>query len=77
MADVGRDVESGMVSINHHGLALPELPKMNVKPLVSCPELNVCRFDEAPIHRNAASVNGDFPKSQRRSSASWSNMKNM
>jgi succinate-semialdehyde dehydrogenase / glutarate-semialdehyde dehydrogenase len=26
MADVGRDVESWMVSINHHGLAPPELP---------------------------------------------------
>ena len=31
MADVGRDVESGMVSINHHGLALPELPFGGVK----------------------------------------------
>jgi succinate-semialdehyde dehydrogenase / glutarate-semialdehyde dehydrogenase len=26
MSEVGRDVQSGMVSINHHGLALPELP---------------------------------------------------
>ena len=31
MADVGRDVESGMVSINHPGLALPELPFGGVK----------------------------------------------
>ena len=31
MADVGRDIESGMVSINHHGLALPELPFGGVK----------------------------------------------
>jgi acyl-CoA reductase-like NAD-dependent aldehyde dehydrogenase len=31
MADVGRDLESGMVSINHHGLALPELPFGGVK----------------------------------------------
>src|SRR3984885_5194644 len=31
MANVGRDVESGMVSINHHGLALPELPFGGVK----------------------------------------------
>jgi succinate-semialdehyde dehydrogenase / glutarate-semialdehyde dehydrogenase len=31
MADLGRDVESGMVSINHHGLALPELPFGGVK----------------------------------------------
>ncbi len=31
MADVGRDVESGMVSINHNGLALPELPFGGVK----------------------------------------------
>jgi acyl-CoA reductase-like NAD-dependent aldehyde dehydrogenase len=31
MADVGRDVESGMVSINDHGLALPELPFGGVK----------------------------------------------
>jgi succinate-semialdehyde dehydrogenase/glutarate-semialdehyde dehydrogenase len=30
-ADVGRAVESGMVSINHHGLALPELPFGGVK----------------------------------------------
>jgi succinate-semialdehyde dehydrogenase/glutarate-semialdehyde dehydrogenase len=25
-ADLARDIESGMLSINHHGLALPELP---------------------------------------------------
>ncbi len=31
MADVSRDLESGMVSINHHGLALPELPFGGVK----------------------------------------------
>jgi succinate-semialdehyde dehydrogenase/glutarate-semialdehyde dehydrogenase len=31
MADVGRDVESGMVAINHHGLALPELPFGGIK----------------------------------------------
>ncbi|HEX9168075.1 MAG TPA: NAD-dependent succinate-semialdehyde dehydrogenase [Roseiarcus sp.] len=31
MADVGRDVESGMISINHNGLALPELPFGGVK----------------------------------------------
>jgi succinate-semialdehyde dehydrogenase/glutarate-semialdehyde dehydrogenase len=31
MADVGRDIESGMVSINHNGLALPELPFGGVK----------------------------------------------
>jgi succinate-semialdehyde dehydrogenase/glutarate-semialdehyde dehydrogenase len=31
MADVCRDVESGMVSVNHHGLALPELPFGGVK----------------------------------------------
>jgi succinate-semialdehyde dehydrogenase / glutarate-semialdehyde dehydrogenase len=31
MADVSRDIESGMVSINHHGLALPELPFGGVK----------------------------------------------
>jgi succinate-semialdehyde dehydrogenase/glutarate-semialdehyde dehydrogenase len=31
MADVGRDLESGMVSINHYGLALPELPFGGVK----------------------------------------------
>jgi succinate-semialdehyde dehydrogenase/glutarate-semialdehyde dehydrogenase len=31
MADIGRDIESGMVSINHHGLALPELPFGGVK----------------------------------------------
>ena len=26
MAAIGADLESGMVSINHHGLALPEIP---------------------------------------------------
>jgi succinate-semialdehyde dehydrogenase / glutarate-semialdehyde dehydrogenase len=31
MADAGRDIESGMVSINHSGLALPELPFGGVK----------------------------------------------
>jgi len=31
MANVGQDLESGMVSINHHGLALPELPFGGVK----------------------------------------------
>jgi succinate-semialdehyde dehydrogenase/glutarate-semialdehyde dehydrogenase len=31
MAEVSRDLESGMVSINHHGLALPELPFGGVK----------------------------------------------
>ena len=31
MSDIGRDIESGMVSINHHGLALPELPFGGVK----------------------------------------------
>jgi succinate-semialdehyde dehydrogenase/glutarate-semialdehyde dehydrogenase len=31
MSDVGRDIESGMVSINHHGLALPELPFGGIK----------------------------------------------
>jgi succinate-semialdehyde dehydrogenase/glutarate-semialdehyde dehydrogenase len=31
MADVCRDVESGMVSVNHHGFALPELPFGGVK----------------------------------------------
>jgi succinate-semialdehyde dehydrogenase / glutarate-semialdehyde dehydrogenase len=31
MADIGRDIESGMVSINHHGLALPELPFGGIK----------------------------------------------
>jgi len=25
-AALGQDIESGMVSINHHGLALPEVP---------------------------------------------------
>jgi len=31
MADLGRDIESGMVSINHHGIALPELPFGGIK----------------------------------------------
>jgi succinate-semialdehyde dehydrogenase/glutarate-semialdehyde dehydrogenase len=31
MGDLGRDVESGMISINHHGLALPELPFGGIK----------------------------------------------
>ena len=31
MAGLGRDIESGMVSINHHGIALPELPFGGVK----------------------------------------------
>lgn len=31
MADLGRDVETGTLSINHHGLALPELPFGGVK----------------------------------------------
>lgn len=31
MADVGRDIESGMVSINHHALAPPESPFGGVK----------------------------------------------
>jgi succinate-semialdehyde dehydrogenase / glutarate-semialdehyde dehydrogenase len=31
MANIGVDIESGMVSINHHGLALPELPFGGVK----------------------------------------------
>jgi succinate-semialdehyde dehydrogenase/glutarate-semialdehyde dehydrogenase len=31
MANVSRDLEAGMVSINHHGLALPELPFGGVK----------------------------------------------
>ena len=31
MSDLGRDVETGMLSINHHGLALPELPFGGVK----------------------------------------------
>jgi len=30
-ANVSRDLEAGMVSINHHGLALPELPFGGVK----------------------------------------------
>ena len=30
-AEVGRDVESGMVSMDRHGLALPELPFGGVK----------------------------------------------
>jgi succinate-semialdehyde dehydrogenase/glutarate-semialdehyde dehydrogenase len=30
-AALGRDVQSGMVSINHHGLALPELPFGGIK----------------------------------------------
>jgi succinate-semialdehyde dehydrogenase/glutarate-semialdehyde dehydrogenase len=30
-AAVGRDIQSGMVSINHHGLALPELPFGGIK----------------------------------------------
>jgi succinate-semialdehyde dehydrogenase / glutarate-semialdehyde dehydrogenase len=31
MAAIGADLESGMVSINHHGLALPELPFGGIK----------------------------------------------
>lgn len=31
MAGVGRDIESGMVSINHHGIGIPELPFGGVK----------------------------------------------
>jgi len=31
MAGLGRDIESGMVSINHHGIALPELPFGGIK----------------------------------------------
>jgi succinate-semialdehyde dehydrogenase / glutarate-semialdehyde dehydrogenase len=31
MANVGRDVESGMVSINHHGIGIAELPFGGVK----------------------------------------------
>jgi succinate-semialdehyde dehydrogenase/glutarate-semialdehyde dehydrogenase len=31
MAGIGADIESGMVSINHHGLALPELPFGGIK----------------------------------------------
>jgi succinate-semialdehyde dehydrogenase/glutarate-semialdehyde dehydrogenase len=31
MAQVGAAFESGMVSINHHGLALPEVPFGGVK----------------------------------------------
>ncbi|CDM60664.1 succinate-semialdehyde dehydrogenase (NADP+) (plasmid) [Rhizobium favelukesii] len=30
-AALGRDIQSGMVSINHHGLALPELPFGGIK----------------------------------------------
>jgi succinate-semialdehyde dehydrogenase/glutarate-semialdehyde dehydrogenase len=30
-AAIGADLESGMVSINHHGLALPEVPFGGVK----------------------------------------------
>jgi succinate-semialdehyde dehydrogenase/glutarate-semialdehyde dehydrogenase len=30
-ADLGSEIESGMVSINHHGLALPESPFGGVK----------------------------------------------
>ncbi|TCM77082.1 aldehyde dehydrogenase family protein [Rhizobium sp. BK068] len=30
-AALGRDMQSGMVSINHHGLALPELPFGGIK----------------------------------------------
>ena len=33
VADLGRDVEAGMLGINHHGLALPELPFGGVKDL--------------------------------------------
>ena len=28
---LGRDIQSGMVSVNHHGLALPELPFGGIK----------------------------------------------
>ena len=31
MAAIGQAFESGMVSINHHGLALPEVPFGGVK----------------------------------------------
>ena len=31
MAQAGRDIQSGMVSINHHGLGLPELPFGGIK----------------------------------------------
>ena len=31
MAELGREIESGMISINHHGIALPELPFGGVK----------------------------------------------
>jgi succinate-semialdehyde dehydrogenase/glutarate-semialdehyde dehydrogenase len=31
MAAIGADIESGMVSINHHGLALPEVPFGGIK----------------------------------------------
>ena len=33
IAQVGAAVESGMVSINHHGLALPEVPFGGIKDL--------------------------------------------
>ena len=31
MQAIGSDIESGMVSINHHGLALPEVPFGGIK----------------------------------------------
>jgi succinate-semialdehyde dehydrogenase/glutarate-semialdehyde dehydrogenase len=31
MQAIGADIESGMVSINHHGLALPEVPFGGIK----------------------------------------------
>ena len=31
MQALGADIESGMVSINHHGLALPEVPFGGIK----------------------------------------------
>lgn len=31
ITDLGRDVEAGMLSINHHRLALPELPFGGIK----------------------------------------------
>ncbi|RTL49622.1 MAG: NAD-dependent succinate-semialdehyde dehydrogenase [Bradyrhizobiaceae bacterium] len=31
MTNIGRDIESGMVSINHHGLGLPEIPFGGIK----------------------------------------------
>jgi len=31
MNDLARDIEAGMLSINHHGLALPETPFGGVK----------------------------------------------